>query len=85
VTKKKSTETTNNRPVRAAPASRHRTALGAPCVTVAPVPTSRLRAALGLRRVAPGALCVPVAPTPTSRLRAALGPRRVAPGALCVP
>jgi hypothetical protein len=77
----------------AAPASQRRAALGALCVTVAPVPTSRLRAAPGPRRAAPGVSRATAAPVPISRLRAAPGPacvpwapapasrRRAAPGA----
>jgi hypothetical protein len=61
----------------AALASRRRTAPRAPRVTVAPVPTSRLRAALGPRRASPRVSRVTAAPVPTSRLRAAPEPTRV--------
>jgi hypothetical protein len=61
-TKKKSPETAPW----PAPASRHRIAPRMLHVTVAPVPTSQLSAALGPCRVAPGAPRVTAAPVPTS-------------------
>jgi hypothetical protein len=54
---------------------------GALCVTAVLVPTSRLRAAPGPRRVAPGASYVTAASGPTSRLRTGPGKRGVASGA----
>jgi hypothetical protein len=69
--------------------SRHRAALGNPCVPTSPAPTFRRRATLrashvpvvpmptSRRRVAPRAPRVPTAPAPTFWLRAALGALRV--------
>jgi hypothetical protein len=61
----------------AAPTSQLKAALGAPRVTAALVPTSRLRAAPGLRRTALGAPRVSAALVSTSQLRAAPGQARV--------
>jgi hypothetical protein len=81
----------------AAPASRRMEALGASRVTVAPIPTSRLKAAPRSRRAALGVPGVTAALVSTSRLKATPGPacvpwasapasrRKAAPGAPRVP